>query len=74
VKWSGEKLVNSLAMATLRPFIQIWSAYLYAGTKNGALAKAGMFATFIPVIVLSVVVWAAGWTFVLYGAVLLLRQ
>jgi hypothetical protein len=75
MRWPSEKFVRGRAMAAFLPFIQIWNAYLYASAKERAIAKVGTFMTFIiPVIVLSAVVWAGGWAFVLFIAVRLFRS
>jgi hypothetical protein len=58
----------------LLPFIQIWNAYIYARAKEGVLAKVGTFATFLPVIVLSAIVWAMSWAFILFIAARLFRS
>src|SRR5262249_38967353 len=61
--------LRSFAVAALLRFFQIRNALLYASARDGALAKIGTFATCIPLIVLSAVVWAGAWAFVLFAAV-----
>jgi len=50
------------------PIVAVLAALSYARSKTGAAAQIGTFVLLIPVIVVVTVIWALGWSFVVWAA------
>ncbi len=54
-----------LITAMFLPFVQIRNLVAYSKLQSTRPAKIGMFLTFIPVILVTTVLWAVAWTVIL---------
>jgi hypothetical protein len=62
---SAKRIPDGLLIALALPAYEIWHVAKYANTREGWAAKVGMFITFLPVIVISSVIWGALWAMTL---------
>jgi hypothetical protein len=60
-----QRIREWLLIAFALPAYQLWNITKYCSVQKGAAAKIGMFITFLPIFVLSTVIWVGIWAVII---------
>lgn len=63
---AARRIPEGLLILVALPVYQIWQIAKYANTREGWVAKIGLFLTFLPVIVFCNVIWGFLWAVFLW--------